>query len=291
MLGRAEDARAEHRRQRQRNEAGDQDRHRDRHREFAEHAADDAAHQQHRDEHRDQREGDRENRERDLARALQRRVERLHAAFDVARDVLQHDDGVVDDEADRQRDRQQRDIVDRIAEHEHERAGADQRDRQRERRNQVAAGDFRNTKMTMTTSAIEMRERALDVADRLPDRHRAVVEHAHLDRGRQLRLVIGNLRLHAVDDVDGVGVGLPIDRQHDRAILAVPGGDLLVLDRIVDLGDFLQPHRRAVAPGDDEIVVFGRVVHLAGGVDGDVLPAPEQRADRRRGIGGGDRRC
>ena len=35
-------------------------------------------------------------------RALERRLERPHAALDVADDVLQHDDGVVDDEADRQ---------------------------------------------------------------------------------------------------------------------------------------------------------------------------------------------
>ena len=36
-------------------------------------------------------------------------------------DVLQHDDGVVDDEADRQRQRQQRDVVDRKAEQIHRR--------------------------------------------------------------------------------------------------------------------------------------------------------------------------
>ena len=34
-----------------------------------------------------------------------------------------------------------------------------------------------------------------------------------------------------------------------------------------------------------KIVVFGRVHHLAGRIDRDVLPAAEQRADRRRGIG------
>ena len=60
---------------------------------------------------------------------FERRVERLHPLFDVADDVLQHHDGVVDDEADRQRQRQQRDIVDRVAEHVHRRERADQRDR------------------------------------------------------------------------------------------------------------------------------------------------------------------
>ena len=57
-------------------------------------------------------------------------------AFDVAGDVFQHYDAVVDDEADRQRDREQRNVVDGVAEHVHEGAGADQRDRQRQRRNQ-----------------------------------------------------------------------------------------------------------------------------------------------------------
>ena len=41
-----------------------------------------------------------------FARALQRRLERPHAALDMADDVFQHDDGVVDHEADRQRQRQ-----------------------------------------------------------------------------------------------------------------------------------------------------------------------------------------
>ena len=49
-------------------------------------------------------------------RALERRLERRHALLDVADDVLEHDDGVVDDEADRQRQAEQRDVVDRVAE-------------------------------------------------------------------------------------------------------------------------------------------------------------------------------
>ena len=130
----AQHARAQHRRQRQRDEAGQHDGDRNRHREFAEHAADDAAHQQHRDEHRDQRECDRHDGEADFARTLERRLERPHAALDMADDVFQHDDGVVDHEADRQCQRQQRHVVDRKIEGVHRRASADQRNRHREGR-------------------------------------------------------------------------------------------------------------------------------------------------------------
>ena len=41
--------------------------------------------------------------------------QRLHAFLDIARDVLEHDDGIVDDEADRDRQRHQRQVVERVA--------------------------------------------------------------------------------------------------------------------------------------------------------------------------------
>ena len=65
---------------------------------------------------RGQGQGHGDDREDDLARADQRRLERRLAGLDVAVDVLQHDDRVVDDEADRQHQGQQRQRVDREAE-------------------------------------------------------------------------------------------------------------------------------------------------------------------------------
>ena len=54
---------------------------------------------------------------------------RRFAFLDMARDVLQHHDGVVDDEADRDGQRHQRQIVEAVAERPHQRAGAEQRQR------------------------------------------------------------------------------------------------------------------------------------------------------------------
>ena len=48
----------------------------------------------------------------DLARAFERRLKRSHAVLDVPHDVLEHDDGVVDHEADRERQCEQGDVVD-----------------------------------------------------------------------------------------------------------------------------------------------------------------------------------
>ena len=60
--------------------------------------------------------------------ASQRRLAHLH----VAHDVLEHDDRVVHDEADRQRQRHQRQVVEAVAEQVHDGERADDRDRQRE---------------------------------------------------------------------------------------------------------------------------------------------------------------
>src|SRR6185436_18767162 len=49
--------------------------------------------------------------EADLARSLDGGLERRSAVLDVAVDVLHHDDGVVDHEADRDRQRHQRQVV------------------------------------------------------------------------------------------------------------------------------------------------------------------------------------
>ena len=67
-------------------------------------------------------------------RALQRRLIGLLAHLDVADDVLQHHDGVIDHKADRQRQRHQREIVQAEAQQRHAGEGADHRDGQRQRR-------------------------------------------------------------------------------------------------------------------------------------------------------------
>ena len=120
----AQEARGHHRRQRQRHEHRDEDGHRQHDGEFAEQAADDAAHQQQRDQHRDQRDTDRHDGEADFLGAPEGRRHRRFAFLDIARDVLEHHDGVVDDESDRDGERHQRQIVERIAPDPHQGARA-----------------------------------------------------------------------------------------------------------------------------------------------------------------------
>ena len=108
-------ARAHHRTQRERHEARDDHGARQRPRELGEQPAGGARHEADRriDGRQRQRHGD--DGEADLLAALEGGRHRRHAFLDVAVDVLEHDDRVVDHEADRQHHGQQRQRVHREA--------------------------------------------------------------------------------------------------------------------------------------------------------------------------------
>ena len=124
---RTQQARAHHRRERQRHHRRYKDGDGERDGEFAEQAADDVAHEEQRNQHRHQREGERDDGEGDLLGALERRLERRLARLDVAGDVLDDHDRVVDHEARGDHQRHQRQVVDREAGEVHEGEGADER--------------------------------------------------------------------------------------------------------------------------------------------------------------------
>jgi hypothetical protein len=102
-------------------DAGDQHRTGQREGEFAEHHAGDTAEQADRGIDGGQRDGHRDHRPDDLARADQRRLDRRQAFLDMAVDVLDHHDGVIDHQPDRQHHRQQRQQIDREAGRQHQR--------------------------------------------------------------------------------------------------------------------------------------------------------------------------
>src|SRR3954454_18286444 len=109
----AQEPRAHHRRQGERHHRRDEDRHCERHGELAEQAPDDVAHEKERYQHRNEREGERDDGEADLLRALERGLQRRLAGLDIACDVLDDDDGVVDHEAGGDHQRHQRKVIDR----------------------------------------------------------------------------------------------------------------------------------------------------------------------------------
>ena len=116
--------------------------------------------------------------------------------------------------------------------------------------------------------------------NRLADRFAAVVEDFQLDGGWQRRLKSRQYRLDGVHGGDGVGPRLTLDRQHDSPPVHVPTGHLVVFHAVQHRGDLVQPHRRAVAIGDDQRAIGGGGFQLAVGLDGDALAGAVEGSDR-----------
>ena len=102
-------------------------------------------------------------------------------------------------------------------------------------------------------------QRELHVVHRVADRLRPVAQDAELDGRRQQPVELRQHPVHGVGDGDRVGVRLALNGDDDGAHAVELGPRLVVLDRVVDLGDVLQPHRRAVAPGHHRRLEIGRV--------------------------------
>ena len=80
-----------------------------------------------RNEHCAQHQGDGDQRRTDLVHAPLRGITRRQTGSDIALHVLDHDDRIVDHDADGENQAEQRQIVEREPEHRHEEEGADQR--------------------------------------------------------------------------------------------------------------------------------------------------------------------
>ena len=133
-------ARRQHRRERQGGQHGHEDAARDGERELPENSADHAAHEQHGYECGNQREADGDHRETDFSGALDGGHHHRIASLQMPVDVLHHDDGVIDDEADRDDERAQGEIVERESQHVHQAHGGDERHTEHGRDDQRGGG-------------------------------------------------------------------------------------------------------------------------------------------------------
>ena len=120
---------------------------------------------------------------------VQRRLDGGFPHLHVPDDVLQHDDGVVHHESDRQRQRHQREVVQAVPEQVHHREGADDRQRQRQAgdhgRRQVPQEqedhqDHQARASGRSVNFTSLTESWIDIGP--------VVEDVEVDRGRQLLL-------------------------------------------------------------------------------------------------------
>ena len=229
--------RADHRRDGQRHHGGNHDGKGQGQRKFAQQPADDAVHEDQRREGGDQRQADRQHREADLLGAFQRRRIRRHAVLEIAVHVLDHDDGVVDHEADRNRQRHQRQIVDRETGKPHPGAGAGQRQRHRDAGRDRRRDPAQEHEHHHHDQHHGRQQRELHVLHAGANGSGAVDQRRNLDPAGNPLLQLRQQRPHPVDGIDDVGIALLGDLDQHRRLLVEPG------DRAAVANANLRPRR------------------------------------------------
>src|SRR5262249_52638810 len=198
---------AHRRAQRQRQKAGDDGRGSDRDRELAEKLAGDARYEGGRDEHRRQHDGDGDEGGADLVHGAVRRLPRRHARAQVALDVLDHDDGVVDHDADRQHEPEQRQVVEREAERRQDGEGADQRDRNGDDRDDGGAPGLQKQDHDEDDQSDGLEDGVLYRIDGLGDEVGGVVDDVVAQAAGEILRQIVHRRKDSFGGGEGIGAG------------------------------------------------------------------------------------
>ena len=190
------------------------------------------------------------------------------ALFDVAGNILDHDDRVVDDKSGGDGQRHQGKVVETEAEQIHRAQCADQRQRNREARDQGRARVAQEHENHQHHQQNGERQLVFHVPDRGANGYGPVGQDVEVDSGRQRGLQLRQQRLDARDHRDHVGARLPLNIENDRRSFVHPGAELVVLGAVDDIADIAEPDRRTVLVGDNQRFVVARIPDLVVGVDG-----------------------
>ena len=238
----AEDARRHHRRQRQRDDAGDRDRAGKRERELREKRAGEAALETDGNVDGDQHNGHRYDRPPELTRGDERRLKRrLVFLLHVPIDILDNDDRIVDDEPDREHECEQRQEVDRVTEEQHHEEGADQGQGHRDQRDRDCAEAAEEEKDHDADDQEREPQRLLDLLDRAADELGAVVDNLAVDAARHRGLDLGEHVADTLRDIEHVRVRGDLDADEHRVASAERSREVVVLGAEGDVGDVFEP--------------------------------------------------
>ena len=246
--------------------------------------SDDPTHEQQRNKDSGQRQRHGENGETNLAGAIHGCLERPFTLLHVADDVLEHDDGVVHHESDGQGERHQGEIVEAVAQQVHHRKGPDDGHGQSEGRDDGGGNVSQENEDHHDDQSNGQQQGELHIVDRRTNRDGAVIKDIDLDRGRNMLLQSGQQLLDAVDDRDGVGSRLLLDRQHDGSNPVEPARGLVVQHAVGHAAEFVQANWRTIPIGHHHGPELQSIHPLAVGEDGVGVVLSIKRAGGKNGV-------
>ncbi len=249
-LNRLEQRRAERGCQRQSEERREADGRDHRHRELLVDDADRAREERHRNEHGDQNRRDADDGAGDLAHRLARGLLRRQPLLrHDALDVLDHDDGVVDEDADGEHHAEHGEHVDGETHRQQDHAGAEERDRHDDGRNERVADVLEEQQHHEEDEDDGLHQRHQHLLDRGLDHRRDVVGDVVLDVRREVVGQLVHLLLHARGRGERIAGRREKNRKARRLLAVLPRGELIAEATDLDARDVAQPHGRAVGVG------------------------------------------
>ncbi len=214
-----------------------------------------------------------------------RRLTRRHLLLlDEADDVLEHDDGVVDDDAYRQRQCEQGDRVEREALPREERERSDDGDRNRDRGDGRAAHVAEEEQHRDAGEDRAENEVLFDRVNAVADDVGAVLDDAQaVALGQALRDRVDALA-HRVHDCDRALPGLLADREQDRATPVLDRDRVRIVHAVLDARDVAEAHGVITARAYDEALEVADLVHASLDPERDGLGPGLDRAARHRDV-------
>ncbi|MNN48960.1 hypothetical protein D3C81_1634620 [compost metagenome] len=180
-------------------------------------------------------------------------------------DVFHHDNRVVDDEADRDDDRHQRQVVQAETEEVHQSETGDQRNTQNRRDNQGRRQLAQAQRHHRDHQQDRDQQGDLDLMQGGANGLGSVDQGFHLHRGRQHGFEAGQGGLNAVNGFNDVRAGLARDHQVHARLISGPGLHVGIFRTVDHFGDITQVNRGAVLVGNDELAVVLWVEQLVVG--------------------------
>jgi len=222
-----------------------------------------------RNEHAGEHQPDGDHRGRDLVHGLARRVARPHPLLDVVLGGLDHHDGVVDHDADRQHQAEQGERVQAEPEGRHGGERADDRHRHGNQRDHRGAPVLQEDQHDNRHQGHRVAERLEDLVDRLGDVGGGVVVDAVVEPLGKPLLEHRHLRLDPLGRGQGVRAGQLEYADAGRGVVVEIVGHVLALRAQLDAAHVAQARDLSLRPGLDHDV--GELLRLG---------EPAQRAHR-----------
>ena len=254
------EARAEHRRQRQGDDAGYHDGQAQGHGKFMEKPPNQSTHEQQGNEHGHQRGAHGNDRETNLPRAFQRRRHRRFSVLHVPVNVLDHDDGIIHHKAHGDGDGHEGQVIQAVMEQIHEGEGPGQGERNADAGDEGRPEPPQKEENHQHHHAHAEQQAFLHVVHRGVDGHRAVGNDDDFRRRGNPSLNLGQDAANAVHRFDDVGIGLFENHHNDGGFDAHPPGVEVVLHPVHNVAQAAQPDGNAVGLGQDEgVIIFGLI--------------------------------